>query len=423
MKLTRVLSLVLAAVLLVSCLLMGGCSTPEYALEVDGKKFTMGDYLAYVYAVMSGDYAVNYYLSYYGKEAFDQEVSYTEDERMDLDEYILTTAQDTMIRQVVLEKMMQEHGIAKNADDLKELENELKNLTPDMFIDMGFNNQRYIDMIKAVNLNESSLFLGLYDKGGKRAVADTDIRKYFDDNHVSYKYVEISLVNSDKSEKSADEIAKIRARLQRYLDAFNAGEKTGEAFDKAIYTAYQKDEAASKTTTAVANGKTTVATTTTTTAATTTTTAATTTTTSSSTGNGSSTGSTTQKEEIKEATRYDTYKDDFTDEELYKVITAIPEGTAEIKTYKKNGTTNTMALIFRMDSEAERDTTNDKGEVTKVDYFAGQRETILQKLKYEEFDKEVKEGVKALEDTIVRHKRALNAPDLWEMAQLAFGLE
>ena len=417
MKLTRVLSMVLATVLLISCLLMGGCSTPEYALEVDGKKFAMGDYLAYIYAVMSGDYTVQYYLSYYGEEAFDQEVSYSEDERMDLDEYILRKAQDTMIRQVVLEQMMQEHGVAKDAEELKKLEEELKAMTPDMFIQLGFNNQRYIDMIKAVNLNESSLFLGLYDKGGKRAVADANIRKYFDDNHVSYKYIEISLVNSDKSEKKENEVKEIEARLQKYLDAFNAGEKTGDAFDKAVYTAYQKDEETSKTTTTTKGTGTTVAGATTTT---TTTTKATTTTTGT-TGTGN-TGSTTQKDEVKKATRYDTYKDDFSDEELYKAVSSVPVGTAAIKTYKKNGTTKTMALIFRMDSEAERDTTNDKGEVTKVDYFAEQRETILQHLKYEEFDKEVEDKVKALGDKVVRHERALKAPDLWEMAQLVFGV-
>ena len=48
MKLTRMVSAVMVALLLVGCLLMGGCSTPEIAMVVGGKTYTTADYLAYV---------------------------------------------------------------------------------------------------------------------------------------------------------------------------------------------------------------------------------------------------------------------------------------------------------------------------------------------------------------------------------------
>ena len=387
MKLKRMLSIALGAALLISCLLMGGCSTPANALEVDGKVYTTGDYLAYVYNTVNTDYTAYMYLYYYGADALSQTVSYDEDTEMTLEEYILQTAQDTMIRQKVLEDMLAENNLEWNAEELADLEENLKTLKTDAFISMGFNNERYINMVKAYSLNEYSLFYGLYGEGGSRAVSETDIRKYFDDNYLSYKSIEISLVNDDESELSEDEISAIQTRLQGYLNTFNAGEKTGAGFDK-VYAQYVADEeAAAKTE-----------------------------------DTDTTTDTTTEAEEEPTATRNDIVAEQASDEDLVKAIQAVEEGSAGIQTYLKNGTTKTMALIFRMDPEAERtETTEDEdgNEVTTaVDYYAEQKNTILQYMKYEEFDAEVQEKIDALGDKIVRHKRALNAPDLEEMLGL-----
>ncbi len=384
MKFNRIFSATLAVVLLISCLLMGGCSTPEYALEVDGKKYTTADYLAYVYNALLNDSTSYTYLYYYGAKALDMKVPYDKDTEMPLREYVLLRAQDTMIRQVVLEEMLKENGLSWDEEDLKELEKNLAELGTDAFLDIGFNNQRYIDMVKAVSLNETSLFYGLYGEGGSREVAQEDLRKYFDDNYLSYKIIEISLTNSNGSEMSDEDIAKINTRLQGYLDAFNGGEKTGTAFDKTAYAQYVADEeAAAKKEKADGDAK-----------------------------EDSEDTSDTEPS----AQRYDAFKDYFSDEDLRKAVEAVEEGTAGIQTYQKNGTTKTMALIFRMDPESERyEEDKDGNQVAVEDYYGDMKDTVLQYMKYEEFDEEIKKAVDELGDKVIYHKRALNAPDLEEM--------
>lgn len=429
MKLNRLFSIVLSTALLITCLLMGGCSTPEYALEVNGKKYTTGDYLAYVYATMTTDSTANTYLYYLGEQAFDMEVAYN-DEEIPLDDYILRSSADNMIRQAVIEEMLKEYSLSWDEEDLKELEESFADLTADAFIELGFNNQRYMDMAKAVSLNEPALFFGLYGEGGEREVPEKDIRQYFDDNYLSYKYVEISLVNSDNSEKSEDEIKAIEARLQKYLDAFNAADKQDSAaFEEHVYAPYLADEEAAKaTTTTTGSGTTTTDTGTTTTAAATTTTVASTTTTTvaggtTTTGTGTTTTGSTTTTTTQTAARNDYFKDDITDEDFLKAVEAVKEGTAGIQTYQKSGETKTMALIFRMDPEAERTETDEDGKTVEVeDYYGDMHDTVLEYMKYDEYNEEIENRIKELGDKVIRHERALKAPKLLEMAQLVYGI-
>ncbi len=426
MNVTKIFSVALAALLLVGCLLMGGCSTPEIAMEYGDKQYTMGDYLAYVYSVMMNDQNVSNYVYYLGTDALKEKIEYQEEE-VTMKEYILRSAQDSMLRQLATEELLKENGLSLNSDRLKEIEKDLEELEPDGFLPLGFTNERYIALYKALNLNEYSLFFGLYDKGGKREVPEADIRKHFDENYASFKIVELSLVNKDESEKSEAEVKKIEARLQKYLDAFNATGKTGEDFDKAVYTPFMKEEEEASKTQTTGTGTTTTTAATTTTVATTTTTVASTTTTSASGTTTTTTANNTddKKEETTEkvqtAERYDMFKDEFGDEELYKAIKEVKIGEAAIKTYKKNGSTKTMALIFRMDPEAERDTKDDKGNVTKVDYYKENREYVLENLKFEEYNKEIEKKMEEIEKNVVRNERALKAPDLKEMISLMYG--
>ncbi|MBR7092837.1 MAG: hypothetical protein IKI50_06615 [Clostridia bacterium] len=70
------------------------------------------------------------------------------------------------------------------------------------------------------------------------------------------------------------------------------------------------------------------------------------------------------------------------DEDLAKAVQSVAVGTAKIVQYKKNGTTKTAALIFRMDPTAER--------ADGVDYFADNRENVISSAKYKDFRTEMK---------------------------------
>ena len=98
---------------------------------------------------------------------------------------------------------------------------------------------------------------------------------------------------------------------------------------------------------------------------------------------------------------------DGADEELIKAIENIPEGSAEVVKYKKGGSTNTLAFIFRLDPEAER------GE--KENFFEDNRDQTLQYMKYDEFEEEVEKQVKKELEKADINEKALKAVDFMEL--------
>lgn len=389
MSIKRILCTALAITLAVSCVLFGGCSTPTVAMQVDDKVYEMGDYLAYMYGTMYTDQTAYMYLYYYGEDAMSQTVTYGEDaEEMTLSEYIVKTTQDNMIRQKAIEELMESYNIEWNAEDLKTIEEEVAELGANQFLDLGFNNERYINMYKAIYLNESSLFTGLYDDGGVKEISDEDERKWFDEHYLSYKIIEFSLVDSQTSkELSEDDIAKIKTQLEGYLDLYNKNGKNGDAFDVA-YRQYLTDtetETDTDTKTETENHD-----------------------------HDHDHDHAEEEEEVEEpqtATRNDAIDEDM-DEELVKVIKELGKGEIGIKTYQKNGTTKTMALILRMDPEAERG----KDEAgNAIDYYADSHDQTLQYMKYEELAEEINAKVKELANTVTVNKSAINAADPKDM--------
>ncbi len=374
----RILCTALALTLAASCLLCAGCSTPSVAMQVDNKTYEMGDYLAYMYGTMFSDSTAYMYLYYYGEDALSEKVTYGEDaETVTLSEYIVKTTQDTIIRQKALEDLLATYNISWDAEELKTVEESLKELKKDQFISLGFNNERYINMYKALSLNELSLFNGLYDDGGIREVSDEDERKWFDEHYYSYKIIEISLVDSNSKELSESEIAKIKTQLEGYLELYSKNGKNTEAFDVAYRQYLTDSETESEEDTDTEKDAET----------------------------------SEEEKEPETADRIDAIDEDM-DEELLKVVKEIKEGDIGIKTYQKGGTTKTMALILRMDPEAERGKDEDG---KAIDYYADSHSQTLQYMKYDELDKEINEKIAALKDKVTVSNRAIKAADPRDM--------
>lgn len=385
MTMKRILCTVLALTLATVCLLCGGCSTPSVAMQVNGTTYEMGDYLAYMFESINSDYQLYMYYAYYGygsKDIAAQTFTYGEGDdakELSLDEYVKQLTKDTIIRQEAAKELMKQYKIEWNADLLKTAEENLAELATDAYLQLGFNNTRYINMYKAVALNESSLFKGLYDDGGIKEVSDADERAWFDEHYYSYKSIEISLVDSESKELSDAEVAKIETQLNNYLDLYNQNGKNGDAFDIA-YRQYLADNAEEEET-------------------------------------EETTEEETEEEEVKTATRNDVIDEDM-DEELLKVLKEINEGEIAIKTYQKNGTTKTMALILRMDPEAERGTDEDG---KAIDYYADSHDQTLQYMKYDELDKEIEAKIKDVSATVTVNDRAIKVADPEAMLKLLLG--
>ena len=396
----RMASLLLAVTLAVAVLL-SGCSTPAVAAVIDGEEFSSGDYLAYLYSAyeftLTNDSNI-YYAAYMGQDIWNLTYKYGEEEdnqiTMKLGDYLVQMTQDSMVRVAAVKNLMDEYKLVVDAEKLKELNDQIDSLTEADLIKMGFNRETFRRMNIATGLYEDTLFYGLYDKGGIKAVSEADIRKYFDENYLSYKVIEFSLMDSKGAEINEDEKAKIKKRLEEYKALYEQYAETStpsEAFDKVIKK-YKEDEAAASTTTGTGTGTTTSATTTTpTTAATTTAPTTTATTTAPTTSGTGTTAPTTEEpkteEETTDANRKDIDANLYGDEDLANAIKKVTVGGVDIVTYEKGGTTSYMALFLRLDPE----------EGKKETYFEDCRKDILYGARYDEYDEMVKTAVTKIE--------------------------
>lgn len=377
--LRRTASAVLALAVVAAALLTSGCSTPQIAMTVDGTEYTTGEYLAYLYNSFYQIYMNQslYYYDLYGGDSYDVwNETYTYDDGTDnppeynLSDYIIHSAQDSIVRQVAVIRLMDEYGITLSEEDQAEIEEYLGSLKTDLYLDYGFNNESYGRMYREYNYNEKTLFYTLYGEGGQKEVPAEDIRNYFDENYLSYKMISYSLVDSEGNDLSDEEIAAVNEDLERYLQMY----VDGSTFD-AIIDQKAADDAA-------ASGE--------------------------------------DSEETTASTDADNRVDiDATQSGDAELVTALKEmafGEVKIISYNTDSGTATKALVLRLDPEANRGNDEDGN---AVDYFAQQHDTILYRLKSEEFDADISAKTDALDVEI--NERAAKKCDPYAFREMYAG--
>ena len=400
----RIMSAVLATVLLCTALLTG-CTVPKIqvpsipgtaATYGDGQSISTGEYLAYLYLEFENIYYNQglYQYEAYGMDPWAQTFPYGEsEEKLALSDYIIRATQDNISRQIVLTQMMKDYNLSWIEEDLKTINENLASMQVDAYLPLGFNNDSYAVALKNANLNERAAFYGLYGKGGQKEIAETELKKYFAENYLSYKSISIALTDNNGKEldKKGEAYKKLVALMDGYMETYK---KDGFL---AAYEQYEKDstvisdikKSATATTAATTATTTTVATTT---VATTTTSAAATTTTAGETATTTTAAaekeeehdhelrqdvdSTTIDEALKDAIVGKKDKDGKVEQEGIKV------GECKIVEYKASGSTPTLSMIERLDINKD-----DEGKEGTV--YENAVENIIYELKYEEFDKEV----------------------------------
>lgn len=201
------------AVLVMGTLLASGCSTPKYAVTLDGQQYETGEYLAYLYLAYSQVMQqAQYYLymqSMQGgstvKDVWDLELPYGEEEdapTLKLEAYIKQLAKDMMIRQRALENKLTEYGISPSQEDIDEVNTQLNQYGADDLLKLGISKEHFAAAYRAVQLNDNALFYGLYDgetnPEAPFMMPEEEIRKYFTDNYLSYKVIEIPLTDDER---------------------------------------------------------------------------------------------------------------------------------------------------------------------------------------------------------------------------------
>lgn len=255
---------ILCAVLAVA-MLMTGCAMPKIVLpgtpdvavtDSNGQSLSTGEYLAHLYLNFEQMYSSIVSYEQYGMDPWTDKsalIPYEnengESVNLDLETYLIRASQDIIKQRLAIQKIIADNGFTVNADDLKAIEDQLATLSENAYLPAGISNESYINVYKSLSLDWDTAFFGMYGEGGPKAVADTEIRTYFDTNYLSYKIIEVSLTKSEKDENgesktvalSADEKAAELKKLNEYLTIHNS-----QGFEAAM-DAYNKATAAEGT--------------------------------------------------------------------------------------------------------------------------------------------------------------------------------
>ncbi len=344
----RIISLMLACVMLLTVL--AGCSMPKIVIggtpktvgTLAGEKVPTGEYLAYMYTSFMDVYFSQglYQYAQYGMDGWAQELTYGESDsakKVSAEEYIRLATRDEMITQAAARQLMEKYKITWDEEELKNLEDSFATANEEEFLSMGFNKEHLLNVYKNISLNESALLMGLYGEGGEREVAEADLKKYFDENYLSYKIISVSLTDSEGKELSADKKKEQTDLLNGYLADYNKDKNFEAIVDK--YNKYKAEK--DKSTEKVEASK------------------------------------DEDNRKNADATNMDEY--------LVKEIRKLKVNEAAVVEYKASGSTPTAALILRLDPNSDKD------------LFEESNKAILSKLKSEELEKEIAEQVKGIE--------------------------
>ena len=368
----RLLAAVCALVTLVLC--CAGCSTPANAMTIDGYEVSTGEYLANLYNMFyqayynSGLYYTAYYNNYTAEQIWDMDQTYGEGDTaltMKLDDYVKQMAKDSLIRQQVVKDLLKENELTLTDEDKKSLAEQMEQYNEAEFLQFGFNRENYEKMITGYNFEESALFYGLYDKGGKKEVKEDEVRKYFDTNYLVYKTFTLSLVDSEGAALKDAEATKIKDQMKGYLDMYNNGTDVLEVYKKYLADEEAKQEADKNDTT------------------------------------------TTDKEEEEEiklnftsmvATGESANKD------LAKALQGLKNGEATTVEYTASGSNKVIAFVVRYDYDT--DTYKSKDE-----YYKDSRKSVLYNIKGDEFEESLKEPIKKMGEKVEVNERTIKMCD------------
>lgn len=379
----RIPAVLLALAVLAASLFCTGCSTPKTAITVDGENFTTGEYLAYLYNAFYQVY-YNQGMYYYDSQAaagttgmnydvWNEEYTY-EENTYDLRGYVKAIAKDSIIRGVALDRLMKDHQIALTEENEKSLKEYLDSMPQDAFIDYGFNNDSFAKMYRSYTYYENTLFNTLYGENGERAVPAEEMRTFFDNNYLSYEIINYSLADSEGKALSDEEKANIDTKLAGYLAMYNEGGDFNKVIDQ--YNADVKAESATEEDAAAAEA----------------------------TEPTASTLADNRKDIV-------ISEDTSTPKGLIEKIKELEFNKAAIVEYTTDANDGvagvaSKALVLRLDPEADR--TDEEGNAIDT-YYADQHDAILYYMRYDEFDKEVKDKMATLAVTV--NDKAIKACD------------
>lgn len=247
----KISSLLLAVVMLVSTILVSGCSfKPEWSYKTSEKELAIGVYIlamrsAYTTAEEKAKKLEDYDST--SDSWLDMEITDDDGNTEVARTWIKNKAEEQCLEYLAVEKGLSDSGTTIDEATLDEAEKQAKSAwevgQQTMYGQMpaakkslekyGVSLASYTYVVADAHQNEDAFFDYLYSAGGPKAVSDAELTKYVQDNYVDYSYVSVPLYTSQQTEgsqqqptstaMSAEEKKKINDKFNEYVKAINEG--------------------------------------------------------------------------------------------------------------------------------------------------------------------------------------------------------
>ncbi len=257
---TKIASLLIAVAVAGTSVIATGCSlNKEWSFKSNGQELPIG---VYIYALNSA------YQTAESKAKELEDYDSTKDSWLDMEitdddgnkevarKWIKDTAQETCLTIFALDQQLEKEGATLDEITLQSAKEQAKNawevdlyggmyssygyIMPmkDQLEKYGVSLDSYSIAADEMNAKYSKLFDVTYGEGGSKEVKDDELKKFFTDDYIDYKYISVNLSESSTDEEGnqtttalSEEAAK---KLTDQFDGFASDINGGKSFDDAI---------------------------------------------------------------------------------------------------------------------------------------------------------------------------------------------
>ena len=260
----KISSLLLAVVMLVSAVLVSGCSLkPEWSYKTSEKELAIGVYILALRSAYSTAETKAKELEDYDSTSdswLDMEITDDDGNTEVARTWIKNKAEEQCLEYLVVENGLSDSGTTVDEAQLDEARKQAKTSwevgQQTMYGQMpaakkslekyGVSLASYTYVVADAHQNEEAYFDYLYSPGGPKAVPDAELVKYVQDNYVDYSYISVPLYTSQQQEgseqptsvaMSAEEKKKVNDKINGYAKAIN---DEGKSYDDVV-SEYMKE--------------------------------------------------------------------------------------------------------------------------------------------------------------------------------------
>ena len=165
-------------------------------------------------------------------------------------DWVYAEAKASCLRMITLDKLVKEYNAKVDTSTFDMQKNFYLNYyyTPqkELYDELGVSEQTFIDAYIMPEANYDAVFNAIYQKGGTKAVSDEDVEKYFTDNYVTYYYLTYDIKTTDQSGVSTeidDETKdKYEENFRKYQHMLNEQSKTTKDVDDQYKIDFEAEE-------------------------------------------------------------------------------------------------------------------------------------------------------------------------------------